>query len=381
MDIPEAAEKAGVTPERLEAWEAGTEQLSIAQLKALASAYRRPVSVFYLPEPPQADFHPLKDFRRLTDIPRQKLSRSLAYEIRAAHERRLIAIELAETLGEDVPKLGVQAKRTDNPETVAQQVRERLGITLQQQARWGAPDKAFKAWRDTIEAHGILVSVLSGSNHQVPLVEARGFAIAGKSYPMIVVNGKDRGYGRIFTLLHELGHIVLGQSVLENDFEPDSRLPAPDRAIETFCNRFAAAVLMPRELLLSETTVVGKPINHPWEDIEIAFLSRRYSVSRQALIVRLAALGRAENTFVKQKLAEFDRQQRVQDEIDDEDGGGPVKIQYRVLSHLGRGFARLVLQAYNSRQVTLSTASGYLGTQAKYVPRIEQATFMGPGAA
>jgi Zn-dependent peptidase ImmA (M78 family)/transcriptional regulator with XRE-family HTH domain len=375
----QAAQKLNLALEKLAAIEAGEADLSMAQLRKMAEVYKRPVSVFFLPEPP-LDFQPLRDLRRLDVMP-GPMSKTLAFEIRAAHERRLVAIELVEALGEPPPDLGVTARRTDNPELVAAQVRERLGIGIQQQARWSTHDAVFRGWRDALEAAGVLVSVLGGAHHQVPLSEVRGFAIAERPFPMIVVNGQDRGYGRVFTLMHELGHILLGESVFEDDLEPENVLLPANRATETFCNRIAAAVLMPRESLLAEASVAPKRADAVYSDAEIATLATRYGVSREALIIRLADLGRANTEFVAQKRAEFAALYAAQRrrEQDSQETGGFVPYQYQILSHLGRGFARLVLQAYSARRLTLSTASGYLGTQAKHLPKIEQAAFGGAG--
>jgi Zn-dependent peptidase ImmA (M78 family)/transcriptional regulator with XRE-family HTH domain len=295
----ELAEGIGVAVERVQAWEADEDKPSIAQLRKIAKKCKRPMSVFYLPEPPQG-FQALRDFRRLAGAGARKFSSELAYEIRAAHERRLVALEVLEAIGEKSETLGLAARATDNPETVGARVRERLGITLARQSRWGDAGKAFRAWRDAIEGAGVLVSVIGGAHHQIEIDEMRGFAIAERPLPMIVVNGKDRSGGRIFTLLHELAHILLGQSVIENSVEPGDALPAPDRAMERFCNQVAAATLMPRDDLLAEAIVRAKtPLRSAWSDEEIESLARRYGVSREALLVRLVELGQIPNAFFK----------------------------------------------------------------------------------
>jgi Zn-dependent peptidase ImmA (M78 family)/DNA-binding XRE family transcriptional regulator len=375
----EAAAKIGVEVEKLTAWEAGDAQLSIPQLKKLAEIYKRPLSVFFLPEPP-TDFQPLRDLRRLQAMPGQ-MSKSLAYEIRAAHERRQVAIELAADLGERRDAFPITAKKSDDPEIVANFIREALGISIQQQARWNNHDHAFKGWRDALEAVDILVSVLGGAHHQVPVTEVRGFAIAERPFPMIVVNGQDKGYGRVFTLLHELSHIVLGESVFEDDLESLNQLPVANRSTETFCNRLAAAVLMPKDAILAELVVSPKKVDATYSDAELAALAARYGVSREALLVRLAELNRVSPAFVAHKRAEFASiyaaQRKKEEEEEDDSSGGFAPYQYQVLSHLGRGFARLVLEAYNTKRLTLSTASGYLGTQAKLIPKIERAAYGG----
>ena len=71
----------------------------------------------------------------------------------------------------------------------------------------------------------------------------RGFCIAQKPLPVIVVNPKDSPYGRIFTIMHELVHIGLGKSVIQNTELREDR--PPDNPIEVFCNEVAAEVLVP----------------------------------------------------------------------------------------------------------------------------------------
>ena len=374
LSTADAAHKIGVELQRLEAWESGQEGLSIPQLKKLADVYKRPLSVFFLPEPPR-DFQALKDLRRLQVVPGQ-MSRELTYEIRAAQERRLVAVELADEFGDALEDFGIAATLTENPEVVAQRVRELLRITVQQQAQWKTHDQTFRGWRDMLEASGVLVSVLGGAHHKVPIDEVRGFAIAERPFPMIVVNGQDKGYGRVFTLLHELPHIILGEGVLEDDIEPGNNLPPASRMTETFCNRLAAAILMPREALLAEMIVAPKASASIYSDAELSALATRYGVSREAMLVRLAELNRVSQAFVQAKRAELARLYAAQRKIEDEEissGFPPPTTQ--LVYHVGRGYVRLVLQAYHSRRLTLSAASGYLGAQAKLIPKIERATF------
>lgn len=372
LPLEDAARAIHVSPDKLEAWENGDDSPSIPELKKLASAYKRPLSVFFLPTPP-TDFQPLQDFRRLPDIGEQEYSRALTFEIRAAQERRAVAVELLERV-DDMPVWDIDATLQDDPEELAERIRAKLNITMAQQSRWGDASKAFRAWRNAIEDSGILVSVLGGAHHQVPLSEVRGFALAERPLPLIVINGKDRTNGRIFTLMHELAHVALGVSAIENEVEPNKRMPAPIRKIETFCNKVAAAVLMPRTSLRNEYLAGGKTAVSEWSDAEVAALAQRYCVSREALLVRLSALGLASRDFVQQRRRALAKEYEALED-DTESGGGYVPYTTQVISHIGRSFARLVLQGYYNQSLTLSTASGYLGTQAKHVASLEKLAF------
>jgi Zn-dependent peptidase ImmA (M78 family)/transcriptional regulator with XRE-family HTH domain len=377
MSIEQAADAAKVKVEALTAWEAGDGSPSIAQLKKLAAVYKRPVSVLFLSERPK-DFQPLRDFRLLADTGPRILGPKLAYEIRAAQERRQIAIDVLEEVGDEPVKLGVTASLDDDEEQVAAQLRKRLGISIDTQMRWRDGAKAFRLWRDAIEQAGVLVFALSGAHHQIPLEEARGFAIADQPLPVIVVNGKDGQRGRIFTLMHELGHVALGLSAIENSFRPGDRLPAPERKIETFCNRIAAALLLPRNTMLADSLVSAKPQNYAgWTDDEISELATRYSVSRPTLAIRLSEVGKAQSRFVDELLARYERERKSRAAATANVKKGPIAIPWptQVLSHLGRGYARLILQGYYDRRLSLNSAAAYLGTQSKYMTKIAQATF------
>jgi Zn-dependent peptidase ImmA (M78 family) len=117
--------------------------------------------------------------------------------------------------------------------------------------------------------------------------------------------------------------------------------------------------------------------NAAWSDEEIAAVARRFGVSRLALLVRLATLGRVTQASVQAKRREYERE-RDEEGLDEKEPGGFAPYQYQVLGHLGRGFTRLVLQGYNDNRLTLSATSGYLGVQAKWVPTIERAAFSAP---
>ena len=108
VEIEQAAKKAGVAPDRVLAWEEGRERPTIVQLRNLATAYKRPLAVFYLPEPPK-DFQALRDFRRLPGQVAGSQSPELRFEIRRAHDRREIALELCQELGEEPPTFPLTA--------------------------------------------------------------------------------------------------------------------------------------------------------------------------------------------------------------------------------------------------------------------------------
>lgn len=81
----EAAKAANVAEAAVLAWEAGTDQPTLVQLRKLGERYRRPLAVFLLPEAPK-DWQAIHDFRSQDHLDDQ--SPALALAIREAHERR-----------------------------------------------------------------------------------------------------------------------------------------------------------------------------------------------------------------------------------------------------------------------------------------------------
>jgi transcriptional regulator with XRE-family HTH domain len=248
FDLETAAKKIQVKAERLESWEAGDSRPTIKQLRNLGRAYKRPIAVFYLPEPPR-DFQVSRDFRRLPGQVAGLASPELRFEMRRAQNRREVAVELFELAGDNLPGFPLQATLADDTERVAREIREFLGVTYDAQIGWKpAPNyESFNNWRATLESAGILVFQVT----EVDVHEVRGFSLTELPLPAIVINNKDSLSGRTFTMLHELAHILLRQGGVCDLYEDVPR-PPEEQSVEVFCNRVAAATLLPREDLLNE---------------------------------------------------------------------------------------------------------------------------------
>jgi Zn-dependent peptidase ImmA (M78 family)/transcriptional regulator with XRE-family HTH domain len=371
-----AAEKIGVDQGVLSAWEApGDDGPSIPQLRKLAGLYKRPLAVFYLPEPPK-DFQAIRDLRRLPGTGMRFYSPELELEMRRARERRGLVVELAEELEVRPKRLDLRTTIQGDPEAVGVEIREKLRVSLHDQATWRDTDgrAAFRAWRERIEGCGALVFQAT----RIESREASGFAIAEKLLPVIVVNQKDAPTRRTFSLLHELAHLMLHISGV-SDLETDAARPPEDQALEVFCNRVAAAALMPREGFLQHHLVAAKPVSRAqWTDDEISELARSFNVSREAALRRLLVFGYTTEAFYRRKKQQYDeeyaaakaRQKARADEV-------RRNMPQEIVSNLGRPLVTMVLAHYHQDRLTLSDVAGYLGIKAKHVPKVELMARMG----
>ena len=366
VEIDYAAKKLKIDPERLEAWENGTERPTIAQLKNIAKLYKTHISIFYLPEPP-TDFQPLTDNRVLPE--QLTADEDQIYRLNAniveAFERRETLIELYELLEESPPKIMLDVDRHEESRRAAQKISKFLEFKreqLQQASDWYA---ALKFWKQTVETKGILVCQTSVNTHlSVELGTVRGFCIAQRPFPVIVVNPKDSPYGRVFTLIHELVHIALGESVIQNIGFEEVHPPNLD-PIEVFCNQVAAEILVPENELL-------EIVNLEMLEEDLPRISKHFHVSPEVIMRRLLTSGkilrRNYQTYRSRQLAKY-RNASAR-------AGGAAPYHNRLLNTSGEYFARTAFRAYYGDKITISElASAFSNCDTKHLSKIESAIF------
>lgn len=364
FSVEEAAASVQTKPERLAAWEEGSESPSMSQLRKMATAYKRLLSDFYLPAPPEEDAIP-HDFRRLPGEVALQYSRPLRYQLRLARQRRTLALDLAAELDDDLPTISGHLASNSDTERTGADLRKLLGITLDVQRTWRDPRVSYNAWRSAIERTGILVFQATG----VTTGEMLGFALSERPLPVIGVNRKLKHNGRTFTLLHECVHVFLEQSSL-CDIEESVVRPPEEQRVEVFCNAVAAAALVPRDALLAEP-IVAAQASHPrdWSDDELGSLGRVFGVSNEVILRRLLTAGRTSQAFYAKRRAFYgsllDAPAPPEAETDFK-----RNMPQEVVSDLGRPLTRLVLESYDNSFTSLADVSRYLGLRAQQVPKL-----------
>jgi Zn-dependent peptidase ImmA (M78 family) len=344
-----------VRPDALEAWEAGEDAPSIPQLRKLAEVYKRPLVVFYLPEPPR-DFDALRDFRRLpADVPDE--SHQLASEIRWAHEMREIALEVYRVMEEPIPELDINTKLVEPVHVAAERLRTALDLQPERIREVTDWYEAYRIRRGALESAGVLCFQITGVN----LAEARGFSINLRPFPVVAVNATDAVAARMFTLLHEAAHLALG---VAGTCDMHARGSEERDRIEIFCNAVAAEVLVPDEHLRREPEVRGVRGKVEWPDQTVRSLATRYRVSREVIVRRLLDLGLTTPQFYRAKRDEY----RVSD-VPPEGGGGNFYTSRRV--KYGMPVIRGVLGAHEAGKITANEAAAYLRV------KVEQLEVMG----
>ena len=225
---------------KLTEWERGERAPTLKQLEDFARATHTPVGFLFLPEPPEEQV-PIPDYRTMGDVGVRRPSPDLLDTIFACQQRQEWYRDFAQVTRED-PVAFVGSLTTSVPVVeAAEQVRTTLRFDPGERGHtWS---DALRTLVDHAEELGVLVMVsgVVGTNTHRKLdpEEFRGFSLVDPLAPLVFVNGADTKAAQIFTLTHELVHLFLGETALD-----DANLgSAPTNPVERWCNQVAAEVL------------------------------------------------------------------------------------------------------------------------------------------
>jgi Zn-dependent peptidase ImmA (M78 family) len=361
MDLPSAASKLGWKIDELVAVEHGDRALTAPQIRKAADVYQVSPAVFFLPEAPSDRFKAPQDFRSLAGTSRGTFSPTLIRQIDRVHSQIRYLQELQSYRVIRPSFAPIEIKVSDGIEATAQRVLEWvLGQILDLDSlRRNRP--AFLArWISIVEERGVLVTQVS----RIDLEELRGCCFWDPAFPVIILNGADSHRGRLFTLLHELIHILLRVDVIINGFQSRDET-------EIFCNGVAAAVLVPRIEILELTSVRNASTSTTWELDQLAEVANNFGVSREAINRRLYTLGRQSRiSFEKNQSILRASYSKSKGGNDDSDGGPAQDVM--LLRNLGRPYVKAVLAARERGLITELAAADYLFSKARWTSELEK---------
>jgi Zn-dependent peptidase ImmA (M78 family)/DNA-binding XRE family transcriptional regulator len=348
-----AADSLKIETKELADWESGRRSPSFAVLRQLATRYKRPLLVFYLPEPP-SNFTVVKDFRVLSGSISTDFSTELRRAIANAQERQEWAASYLEDLGADRCSLVSSVSQLANVQSVAENLRQQLEVTLGEQVGCQYDYSAFGLWKRKIEKLGVFVFQAS----KISVDEMRGFALPNPFAPVVVVNGADSYTAKSFTLIHELVHILLGVSAVYNGRTVANE---PQSKIERFCNRVTGEVLIPRNDFIPRWPSNWKAN----DDSLISASAKRYHVSRLVIALRLVETGLADTDYLSGKWPLLQSYQKKRD------GGAAIAQDKLTAARVGESFARLALSAYYANEIHGAGLTELLGMKLKHLPQLE----------
>jgi Zn-dependent peptidase ImmA (M78 family)/transcriptional regulator with XRE-family HTH domain len=277
----QVAHAAGVNFSELERWLSGHGKPTLTNARKLAQKLHRPLASFLLPAPPSTRQLTV-EFRHPGDQ-----QRSLNPEERRALRR---AGRLQEVLSWLVKELGSEPQRTaaastnDEPALIASRIRRLIGVSTSRQKAWDTPSDAFDEWRRSLENAGYVVFLISVGKESI-----NGFSLWDTEAPIVAVNTARNESSRIFTLFHELGHLVTKTSsaCLEA-----MRTKSRTDSVERWCERFAAELLMPTDDIRASLQAFGWKSGEAITNLKpVKRIARSYKVSLRAAVIRLIEIG------------------------------------------------------------------------------------------
>jgi len=261
----------------VEDWEEeGANSPTYVQLEKLAyEIYKRPIAVFFFPDPP-TEVDPKGSFRTLPASELNDLPSTFLKLFRDAQAMQINLGELNDGTNPEQNKIfgDLSFSTRDSAENMATAVRDYLGIALETQLQWKDVDTALKKWRKAIESKGIYV--FKDAFH---LDEISGFCIYDYEFPVIYLNNSMPMTRQIFTLFHELVHLLLKTGGIDKRNDTFLRkLRGDNKRAEVLCNKFAGAFLVPD----SDFETILHEVNPDEEGIQQ--LANRYKVSREVVL-------------------------------------------------------------------------------------------------
>lgn len=326
---------------KLAEWFEGETQPTLRQAQELAQRARIPFGRLLLEEP-TGENTGIADFRTIRNSPIGKMSPDLREVVLKSQQRLAWYAEYSKAEGLAAPRLLASANLDDDPALVAKETRKDMGFG---ESSIGGPDRVRNVVQAMEEA-GILVSrnsvVESSTKRKLDVKEFRGFTIEDDGYCLVYINTRDTKTAQLFSLAHEMAHVVLGKPGVSDHSD--------SLGLEKWCNRFASEFIAPPNQVKAAHDF-GKSI---LENVD--YLSPRFGLSREAMLWRLVELDlRSRDEAVSILPVLRSNAPNTQNEA-----GGAPPYHVMVRSRVGGRFYDTVTLAAENRQISDQEAARLL---------------------
>jgi len=357
MDLEKASKLSKIPIKKIKDFEeTDTIKPSLEELKSLAKAYNKPLAELLL-------------YKTIKQKPLPKDRRTVKSEEVGIFDLKTIKIveraralldsllQLKKELGISVVKFSDNATLIDDPLTTANKFRKKW--KLDELKDLPNSDVALEGFIEKIEELGVAV-------FQLPLTKdnLRGFSITDEEIPIIVIKrGGEPATAKIFTLFHEVGHLLLNESgICDIGFGSQQK-------VEKWCNAFASEILVPTNQLL-QNSIVKKYVSDgkkEWSSKDLIEIGNEFFVGRLVILKKLYDLGLTTKPYYQEKLNSWNKP--VFGRAKEPEGRN---IPKEIVKERGKTFISLVFDAYRQNRINVKELSDYLGAKLIYIPKIRE---------
>ncbi len=269
--------------ELLDSWAENQRQPTFSQIENASNKLRIPFGYFFLDTPPIEDI-PLLEYRTVDSIELEHPSREL---IDTIHDMEYIQEWMKEELLlEESNRLSFvgQLRSSQDLFQSAKKTRTILGISTDWFKEMRSASDSFNLLRNKMSDLGVIVMIngIVQNNTSRPLAvdEFRAFTIVDEIAPLIFINNRDSQNGKVFSLLHEFIHILLGENSLYN--QPLSKHSSPNPN-EFFCNGVTAELLVPSSMFSGKWLETNMSEKDKIKNLSSFFHCSEVVIARRAL--------------------------------------------------------------------------------------------------
>lgn len=331
----------------------------------MANRFKVPVAVFFFPRPPEVP--PLEEsFRTLTAEDFAAIPRRVRFFLRQGQAMQLNLAELND--GKNPSQRLITRDLNVTPNTsldkIAAEVRAYLGVSIDEQATWKNVEEALEKWREVFATTaGIYVfkDAFRAPNYF-------GFCLYDDEFPVIYINNSSAKSRQIFTLFHELGHLLFhtsGVDLLDDPFL--KHLGDAEQKIEIICNGLAARVLVPDAVL--DKMLKGVKVGR----LAASQLANHFNVSREVIYRKFLDRGLIEADEYVAAAKEWSAQTK---KPEGEESTGNYYNSQR--AYLGQRYIDLAFTRYYQHRFDQRQLAEYLNMKPKSLPTFAE-RFAGGG--
>lgn len=348
----------------IEKWEKAKSDIPFSTVEKLANVFKRPTIVLLRDTPPIEPINPPYFRKRGSHT---EISSDIRFTIRKARNLQRISKELIGNLDFKPVHKFDQFILKRLPEEIAEAERRELGISYAEQTTWKDYPEALKNLKSHVEKKGIFVFQIG-----MPTDQVQGLSLIDDIAPAILLNSKDVPQRRIFTLLHEYAHILIGRPGICADIDS----PVENgQGLEMWCNGFAGAFLVPKKELSEFVQKRLSGNNVRYGDIQV--IAKHFHVSNHMIFIRMKINGLIPDSDYSAldkifgKSPEIIPKKTAAKKTGKRKGGVP---QYKkVISERGTQFVNLVLKNEGKKKISTAEALDYLSVKLESLEKMKSA--------